>query len=350
MKKNRVVYLTRLVIAVCILATCLSTSVLAVSCTSSSPSYSAAIQEGQTAAQEMLSQNKGSAIAVALVDRERVIWTETFGLADREKGIAPSDTAMFGIGSVSKMFATIAAMRLVDLGLIRLDDPLVQHLPNFKMASPEYQQVTIRMLLDHSSGFPGTDYRNAETTPPLPGYLDQLLQSLSHERLKAPPGYTNVYCNDGFTLIEALVLAKTGKTYAQFVQEEILIPLGMAHTRYPLDYLAEGSFAKAYVQGVAQPQDFVNTLGSGGVYSTAPDMAQLARMFLGNGAAGKVRILSAESVAEMAKDQTADNFQPVRSPVSAFGLGWDTVTEPGLLVAGVTARARSSTRSAMVVA
>ena len=67
--------------------------VFTVSCSSSSaPPYTAAIQEGQTAAQEMLSQNNASAIAIALVSRDRVIWSETFGFADQEKGVAPTGT------------------------------------------------------------------------------------------------------------------------------------------------------------------------------------------------------------------------------------------------------------------
>lgn len=87
-------------------------------------------------------------------------------------------------------------------------------------------------------------------------------------RLKAPPGYMSVYCNDGFTITAALVEAMSGKSYVQFVQDEILTPLGMANTRYPLSAFPAGSYAKAYVKGAAKPQEFVNTLASGG--STAP--------------------------------------------------------------------------------
>ena len=241
---------------------------------------------------------------------------------------------MFGVGSVSKMFATIAAMKLVDKDLVDLDRPLIEYLPDFRMASADYGKITVRMLLNHSSGFPGTDYRNSETTSPFPGYLDQVLQSLSIERLKAPPGYMNVYCNDGFTLIAALVPAITGKSFVQFVQDEILTPLGMDDTRYPTAPFPDGSYAKAYNSGAVQPQEFGNVLAAGGVYSTANDVARLAMMFLGRGTVGRIRILSEASVAEMAVDQTTGTFNPVRFEEFAFGLGWDTVTEPGLQAVG----------------
>src|SRR5207247_6520437 len=93
-------------------------------------------------------------------------------------------------------------------------------------------------------------------------------------------GYTVVYCNDGFTITAALVQAMSGKSYVQFVQDEILTPLGMANTRYPLSAFPAGSYAKAYVKGAAKPQEFVNTLASGGVYSTADNMAGIAMMLL----------------------------------------------------------------------
>src|SRR5216117_2079611 len=311
------------------------TTFLLASCgsNSSQPTYDAAIQEGQTAAQELINQG-ASAVAIALVDDKRIIWSQRFGLADRDTGQMPTDSTMFGIGSVSKMLATIAVMQLVDRGVVDLDTPLVTYLPTFRMAAAGYEKITVRMLLNHSSGFPGSDDRNMIIRSPVPGYLDQVLQTLSMSRLKAPPGYMSVYCNDGFTITAALVEAMSGKSYARFVQDEILTPLGMANTRYPLSAFPAGSYAKAYVKGAAKPQEFVNTLASGGLYSTADDMARIAMMFLNGGRVETTRILSAASVAEMAKDQTIGSFDPIHNDSLAYGLGWDSVSQPGLAAVG----------------
>ena len=312
-----------------------ATALLLASCGSKSsrPSYGAAIQEGQTAAQELINQG-ASAVAIALVDDKRIIWSQRFGLADRDTGQMPTDSTMFGIGSVSKMLATIAVMKLVDRGIVDLDTPLVTYLPGFQMAAAGYEKITVRMLLNHSSGFPGTDERNIMSRSPVPGYLDQVLQTLSMSRLKAPPGYMSVYCNDGFTITEALVKAMSGKSYVQFVQDEILTPLGMTNTRYPLSAFPAGSYAKAYVKGTVKPQEFVNTFASGGAYSTADDMARIAMMFLNGGRVGTTRILSGASVAEMAKDQTIGSFNPIRNDSYSYGLGWDSVSQPGLRAVG----------------
>jgi CubicO group peptidase (beta-lactamase class C family) len=68
-------------------------------------------------------------------------------------------------------------------------------------------------------------------------------------RLKAPPGYMSVYCNDGFTITAALVEAMSGKSYVQFVQDEILTPLGMANTRYPLSAFPAGIIRQGLREG-----------------------------------------------------------------------------------------------------
>jgi CubicO group peptidase (beta-lactamase class C family) len=113
---------------------------------SSQPTYDAAIQEGQTAAQELMNQG-ASAVAIAFVDDKRIIWSQRFGLADRDTGKMPTDSTMFGTGSVSKMFSTIAVMQLVDRGVVDLDTPLVTYLPAFRMAAAGYEKITVRMLL-----------------------------------------------------------------------------------------------------------------------------------------------------------------------------------------------------------
>lgn len=258
-------------------------------------------------------------------------------MADKESLTAPKADTMYSIGSTSKMVAAIAVMKLVDQGLVSLDAPLTNYIKSFNMASPEYTQITVRMLLNHSAGFPGCDYRNGETSSPLPLSLSaQVLQTLKTQRLKHAPGYMSVYTNDGFTIIEQLVAEVTGKSYAQFVQEQIFTPLGMNHSRYPLDYFPAGSFAKRYEGSTPLPQLFLNSFGSGGLYSTPTDMAKIAMMFIGGGKLGNVRNLSEASVAAMGVDQTLTNFNPVKAYSYSYGLGWDTVCQPGLGAVGVT--------------
>ena len=323
---------------------------------SSSFPYNATIAEGRSAVNEIMKKTGASSVSLAFVDGERLVWAEAFGLADKESNSASKADTMYSIGSTTKVITTMAVMKLVDQKLVSLDEPLTKYIPSFSMASPEYTQITVRMLLNHSAGFPGTDYRNAFTSSPLSfSYSAQVLETLKTQRLKHAPGYLSVYCNDGFTLIEQLVLAVTGKSHTQFVQNEILTPLGMNNSLYSLYYFPEGSFAKRYdEQNTPLPQMFVNAYGTGGLYSTPTDMAKIAMILMGEGKLGGRRILSAASVAEMAVDQTLTNFNPVKKNGLNFGLGWDTVTQPGLDAVGIMGWQKGGsipyTKTAMIVA
>ena len=304
---------------------------------SKASSYEATVADARGAIAKALTDTSTPSISVALMDRDRVIWAEAFGLIDPVSKAVPTPDTLFCIGSCSKMLAAIATMILVERSQLELDQPLVRYLGNFRMASPEYTQVTVRMLLSHSSGFPGADYRGLFGAGPRTDYAVQVMQTLATVRLKHAPGEMSVYCNDGFTMIEPLVQTITGKTYAQFVADEILAPLGMPRSRYPLALFAEGSFAPGFTGAVKQPQEFTQAYASGGLYSTPSEMGRLARMLLNDGQLDGKRILQPASIAEMARDQTlTEPLRPVKM-ADGFGLGWDGVRQGGLAAVGVTA-------------
>ena len=121
------------------------------------------------------------------------------------------DTDLYGIGSVSKIYTTVAVMQLVEKGRIQLDAPVTRYLPQFKMADERYKQITVRMLLNHSSGLMGTSQADAFLFDDTDrSATEDLLERLSTQRLKADPGAYSVYCNDGFTLAELVVEAVSG--------------------------------------------------------------------------------------------------------------------------------------------
>ncbi len=302
--------------------------------TQSTSRYASTIRDGAAATQALLDQTGAASMSVALSANGRVVWQQGFGYADKATQTAPGPVTMFGIGSVSKMLATVAAMKLVDQGLVDLDQPVTRYIPTFSMLTPSYRQVTVRMLMDHSSGFPGSTYDNAQTDAFWPGYLPYVLDTLAQSRLKTTPGLLSVYCNDGFTLLEQLILNLTGTTYAQYVQDEIFTPLGMTHSAYPIAPFAAGSFARTYDGDTPLPRETLNVLASGAMYSTPADMGRLATMLMNDGAYGGVRILSSTAVREMAKNQVTGSFQPMIQSETQYGLGWDTVAEPGLAAAG----------------
>jgi CubicO group peptidase (beta-lactamase class C family) len=284
------------------------------------------------------SESKTTAVSVALLDDKRLLWVEAFGTIDRTRVVAPTTETLFCIASCSKVIAAIAAMILVDRGLIELDAPLVRYVTDFRMADDEpWRDITVRMLLNHSSGLPGIHFPNVLTVAPFSGYAAQVRDMLVTERLKHAPGEMAVYGSDGFMLIELLVTAVTGQPYTEFVEQEILEPLGMSHSRFALEPFLPGSFAPGLDEaGRPEPQEYTN-IYSGGLFSTPSDLGSLAMMFLNGGRRGDRRILSAAAVTEMGQDQTVDlPFNPMTDHHAHFGLGWDGVHQGGLAAAGVT--------------
>lgn len=299
------------------------------------PGYSAAIQEAQDAAYEVIRAG-GTSVGIAFVTRDRIVTAGGYGMADVAASAPATGNTMFPIGSVSKMFAAVAVMQLVDQGLVDLEKPLVHYLPSFRMADPRYDQITVRMLLNHMSGIAGTRYTSAETSVAVPGYAEAVLVSLADQYLKADPGAYAVYCNDGWTLCDSLVAAVGKISYRDWVKQKIFDPLGMKNTTFSVAPLPAGAYAKAYQSGVAMPQEYINVDAAGGIYSTPADMAAFVRMFLNEGmSAGGKRVLSKESVEKMGVDQTVGTFNPVPSKALAYGLGWDSVTDSGLGNVGV---------------
>ncbi len=271
-----------------------------------------------------------TAITAAVRVDDRVVWREAFGYADRERGLLATPDTRVNIGSVAKMFATVAVMILRDRGRLALDQPLVELLPAFSMRSPEYTRVTVRHLVSHSSGFPGTNDRNIFNFVPMLDYGQDTMRSLALSRLKHEPGELAVYSNDGCTMVEPLVLELTGLFFPEFARREIFEPLGMSLTGYPLAPAAEGTFVHPYREGKRWPQEMTAAFATGGAISTPTDMMKLARMLLDNGVYEGRRVISADAVREMAVNQGARARINPTPRALEVGLGWDTVAQPGM--------------------
>lgn len=288
---------------------------------------------GRDAIASAMAKSGTAAVSVALWSGGQVVWKEAFGWADREDGIRADTQTRFNTGSVSKVMAALAAMILQDRGLLTLDTPVAQYLPEFSMLSDGYRRITVRHLLNHSSGLPGTHIRNVFAFGPHTDYAANLQAALTDTHLKHEAGDLSVYCNDGFTMVERLVLALSGQSFPEFVNVNILQPLGMKDSGYTLAPFAEGTFAHPYIDGKRLPQEFVSAYATGGLVSTPSDMLRLGRMFLGAGMFEGRRIVSAGAVAEMGRDQTG-MLRINLTPDFQVGLGWDNASQVSLRAVG----------------
>ena len=124
------------VIALLVLGAASSSAAPADAAQARATDYAKTIRDGRAAAQALLTQSGAASISVAFVSGDTVVWSEGFGYADKATQTAPGPDTMYGIGSVSKMLATVAVMKLVDQGLVDLDAPFTSYVPSFTTLSP----------------------------------------------------------------------------------------------------------------------------------------------------------------------------------------------------------------------
>lgn len=167
-----------------------------------------------------------------LVAREgEVAVDRAFGYADLVAGVTNEPTTAFRIGTLSAQLTAIATLRLVEAGVLRLDDPVARHMPGW----PGGKAITLEHLLSHRSGIPSyTDDLAFEAWKKGPRELEDTLGLFRDSPLEFDPGSDTAPSNSNTVLLGAVLEAATGKAYEQVVAEQVLVPLGMEHTHYAL--------------------------------------------------------------------------------------------------------------------
>ena len=257
--------------------------------------------------------------------------SESGAAQDTVPAAAASDERIYGVASVSKVYVTAAVMQLVDRGLVKLDEPVTTYIPDFTMADGRYTDITVRMLMDHTSGIMGTSMRNEFLYDD--NYDDPfLLENLASQRLIHAPGEYAAYCNDGFDLLEIIVENVTGMDYTEYVVENIAAPVGATHTGSPLTLLENDLNAPVTFPGnVPYDYEYGMCIGAGGIMATASDVANFGSAFF----TGNDVLLSQEAQEAMAtrwndEGENADIYE------DANGLGWDYVESLAYEQEGVT--------------
>ncbi|OPJ62245.1 serine hydrolase domain-containing protein [Clostridium oryzae] len=276
-------------------------------------------------ASALININRDTSVQYALIDNGKIVLSGNAGVYSKENNTLLTADNMYGIGSVSKMFTTTAVMKLVDEGKVNLDTPVTHYINDFTMADKRYKKITVRMLLNHSSGLMGTCMTNIILFGDNDTYVhDTLLKQLKTQRLKADPGEYSVYCNDGFTLAEILVERVTGTSFTDYIAKNITNPLKMEDTKTPVSEFDRTRLAKTYYSGIpnALPAENANFIGAGGIYSSAEDLCTFGTTFTNN----SNEILSKNSIKAMQNKEYLRGIWPKDAESeSGYGLGWDTV-------------------------
>ncbi|MFY0627631.1 MAG: serine hydrolase [Reichenbachiella sp.] len=176
-------------------------------------------------------------LTAIVIDDQEVLWSGAVGLTNVEKDIKADASTLCSICSISKLFTSVAIMKLYDEGKLRLDDRVSDLLPayNLEQKYPESGPITIRTLLTHSSGLPREADYPYWTGPDFnfPS-KEQIDSNLSEQETLYPASTYLQYSNLGLTLLGEIVEEISGVSYDEYVQENILKPLGLSDTRTEL--------------------------------------------------------------------------------------------------------------------
>jgi len=212
--------------------------------------------------------------AVAIVDGDTMIWAKGFGVTDVTTKQPVTDTTVFSLQSISKMYTTLGFLK----SGIRLDEKLVNVYPTFSMksrdGSDQPRKITFRHLLSHWAGLPheaplGGNYDERYAL------LEDHIASLNGSWMKAPVGSRYSYSNVGVDLAGYALQLAAKKPFAEYMKSEVLVPLGMTNSTFSFNEATDNSnFARGHIEGRPVPIMRIPMQPSGGMYSTAAEMAK----------------------------------------------------------------------------
>lgn len=268
----------------------------------------------------------GAAIAVS--HQGKTVLMEGFGHFTYDSASARvTPQSIFDLASVTKVVATTTlAMMLYDYGLLNLDQPVAEIVPDFTGAGKE--KVTIRHLLTHTSGLPGWIKFYLETSG-----KDTIVTRICRTPLEYETGTKTIYSDLGMILMQRIIETLSGKPQDMLFHERIATPLQMDNSFYNPDnkYLDRivptevSEFHHKLIQGFVHDENtFVmgGVSGHAGLFSTAADLDRFCRMYLSGGSYNGIQLL---------KPETIDYFTRPQNLVAAStrALGWDTRSQEG---------------------
>jgi len=287
-----------------------------------------------------VAQGVTPALVVLVARRGVIVLHEAFGRLTSEPD-APLllRDAIFPMASISKSITATAAMLLVEDGLLGLNRPVAEYIPEFVGAGKE--AVLVHHLLTHTSGLRDEDIaahaekkRGSVTIPPAaatqhPQIHDYLFHGYDTPLWKSP-GVEMAYCNGGYELLGEIVRRVSGRSLSAFAQERIFAPLGMQDTSYILPEAARQRIVKRSPDNPSAGLDdqafHATPWACAGLLTTALDLAIFGQMMLNRGGYGEARILSPATVNVMTRNQIpgiSSHKDGEFFPEAAWGYGWD---------------------------
>lgn len=255
-------------------------------------------------------------VVVAAVRGSDVVWLEAFGWADVEVRVPATPHTPYMLASTSKAITATAVMVAVEKGHLKLDASVNQYLgaSSFRSRLGDASKVTVRDVLLHRSGIPNHNEAYFLREEYRPSGIEALIHNYGWTMI--PHGEFH-YSNLAFSSLADAISHATGETFASFVHQEVLKPLGMKDSIVPEAGMQPRAAAVRYGEKTRLRDFSTSMVPAAEIYSSASDLARFAIFHLKHELPASQKILPDKSIDEM---QTCTI--PIRFFHYRYGLGW----------------------------
>ena len=272
--------------------------------------------------------------AIAIIENGEIILQKGYGYSNIDKGIKVTNTTGFNIGSISKTVAAWGVIKLVQEGKIELDAPAEKYLTRWHLPKSEFDsdKVTIRRLLSHTAGlslhgYPG--WSPNDDLPTIEESLDGKNNGPGHVEIIMEPGTKWKYSGGGFSILQLIIEEVTEQKFEDYMQTEILNPLGMTSSSYTIDEKILNSTSLEH-NGFGEVIDFelFTAQAAAGLHTTINDFTKFAQASLYANKNNQQQILSTSYLQQMMDPAPASNGR--------YGLGYqiDSIKGTSVTLAG----------------
>ena len=266
--------------------------------------------------------------AIAIIDDGELVLQKAYGYSDMAKDEKTTTQTGFNIGSISKTFAAWGIMKLVEEGKIDLDAPAETYLTRWKLPESDFdpRKVTVRRLLSHTAGlslhgYPGWTKNDRLST--IEESLDGRNNGPGRVEMIMEPGTQWKYSGGGYTILQLIVEEVTGQKFDDYMQVQILNPLGMKSSSYKIDKTILANSSLEY-DNFGEQIDFelFTAQAAAGLHTTIEDFTRFAYASLFDYKDNKTynNILKQKTIAEMLEPAVASN--------GSYGLGYQVQNIP----------------------
>ncbi|WP_052476458.1 serine hydrolase domain-containing protein [Cohnella kolymensis] len=268
-------------------------------------------------------------LAVGIVKDYRTIYAKGFGVSNVTKGEPVDEKTLFHMASVSKTLVATGIMQLAERGKMNLDGYVTEYLPYFTLSDDRFRLITVRQLLNHTSGMPDEDDYEWDRPQYDKESLERYVKSIDDRQLMWHPGEQFFYSNIGYEILGDIIAKVSGVSFEQYIKENVLRPTGMDSSSFLKTEADDGQLATPHILGLTKgygaevseifPYNRAHAPSST-LYASAEEMCRYAIAQLHQGdVPGGQRILQQVSYNELWKKYASTDYG---AEMEGIGLSW----------------------------